>query len=188
MIKIIHLALITFILVLGACSSTPHPIGKPLPSLSFTHLNPYSPYNGAVEIRQSAKLNERTKVAISEFVKAPEALIKQYAQSRFVTAGRPVKSIFDIEKLSLNKKTDADNIMGILSGAAADYYTLDLLIAIYPLRNGQATQPYTITIKRELLIPDQSSLAEKEIRQFEFLERIIADIDKTVTGFMPHMR
>lgn len=188
MIKIIHLALITFILVLGACSSTPHPVGKPLPSLSYTHLTPYSPYNGAVEIRQSAKLSERTKGAIKEFVMAPNQLIQQYAQSRFVTSARPIKTIFDIKKLSLNKKTDADNIMGILSGAAADYYTMDLLIAIYPLRNGQTTQPYTIKIKRELLIPDQSSLAEKEIRQFEFLERMIADIDKTIAGFMPHMR
>ncbi len=188
MIKVVHLFLLTFILLLGACSSSSHPIGKPLPSLSYTHLSPYSPYGGAVELRQSAIVSERSRAITQELVMAPDALINQYAQSRFVTSSLPVRSVFDIAKLSLTKKTDADNLMGILSGAAADYYTLDLAINIHPIRNGQMTQPYTIKIKRELLIPDQASLAEKEIRQFEFLERVVSDIDKTITKFIPHMR
>lgn len=183
-----HLFLLTFILLLGACSSSSHPVGKPLPSLSYTHLNPYSPYGGAVELRQSAVINERTRAIIQDFVMAPDALINRYAQSRFVTSSLPTRSVFDIVKLSIMKKTDADNLMGILSGAAADYYTLDLAINIYPVRGGQMTQPYTIKIKRELLIPDQASLAEKEIRQFEFLERIVSDVDKTITTFIPNMR
>lgn len=188
MIRAIHLLFLTMFLILGGCSSPSHPEGKPLPTLTYSHLSPYSPYGGAVEVRQSALLSVATQTTIKQFVMAPDALIKRYAENRFLTSGAPVRSIFDIEKLSLKKKTDADNIMGILSGAAADYYTMDLAIGIYPVYDGRLSDPYTIKIKRELLIPDQSSLAEKEVRQFEFLESIISDIDKTITTFIPNMK
>lgn len=179
--------------MLAGCGSTSHPMGKPLPTLSYSHLEPYSPYQGSVDIRQSAQLTPKTKQALEQFVLMPDLLIKQYASKRFLTPqtapNRPVKAVFDIQKLAFSKKTDADNVVGILSGAAADYYTMDLLIALHPVApDGRLTQPYTIKIKRELLIPDQTSLAQKEVRQFEFLEKVISDIDKTITGFMPNMR
>lgn len=168
-------------------------MGKPLPQLDYSHLQPFSPYGGNVEVRQSAKISQRTQEALYNFILSPSFLIKNYASHRFSTKerapDRPFRTVFDIQKLTLIKKTEDENLMGILSGAAADYYTLDLLIALYPVAlDGRLTQPYTIKIKRELLVQDQLSLAEKEFRQFEFLEKIIADIDKTVVSFIPNMR
>ena len=80
-------------------------------------------------------------------------------------------------------------MIGILSGSAAEYYTLDLFVTLSPIQqDGRLSDPYTIKIKRELLLPDNLSLAENEFRQFEFLEKVIQDIDKTLATFMPQMR
>ena len=188
--KIIMLLLV---LVVGACSQTQHPMGKPLPQLSYTHLMPYKPYGGAVKLRQSAELSEQSVVNMASFVLSPDILISRYASSRFATQNDapslPVRSVFDLQKLSLVKKTDGDNMIGILSGSAADYYTLELFIVLTPIQpNGSFGEPYTIRIKRELLLPDNLSLAETEFRQFEFLEKIIQDIDKTLAGFIEQMK
>lgn len=180
-------------MVVAGCSTASVPMGKPLPNLSYTHLTPYTPYGGSVMVRQSAEVSAETKANMQGMVKPLDDLINRYATGRFLTTieapQQPVKSVFDVVKLSLSKKSDADNMMGILSGAAAEHYTLDLLIHIYPvLHDGTLWQPYTIKIKREFLIPDNLSLAEREFRQFEFLEKVINDIDKTLAKFIPNMR
>lgn len=179
-------------LSLGACSTQSAPMGKPIPNLTFTHLQPYKPYNAAVRIQQSAVLGAQTQEALRYFVIKPDQLIRDYAHGRFLDEaegiGLPIKTVFDVKSLSLRKKSDADNVVGILSGAAADYYTLLLLVTMSPVQeDGQLSDPYTIKITRELLIPDQASLAEKEIRQFEFMEKVIGDIDRTITTFYPNM-
>ncbi|HPD83280.1 MAG: hypothetical protein R3D88_07080 [Alphaproteobacteria bacterium] len=193
MTRFIKITVLFLALFVGACTHQKNPMGKPLPDLTYDYLIPYSPYNGSVIIRQSAVLDPRTKQASQGFIKAPDKLIQRYAKQRFVTQDNhpelPVRSIFDVQRLSFYKKSDEENIIGILSGAAADYYTLDLHITLSVVQsNGQLGRPYEIKLKRELLIPDNTSLAEKEILQFEFLEKVMTSIDEVITTFMSHMK
>ena len=178
---------------LMGCSTAPAPLGKPLPNLTYTHLSAYQPYGGAVLVRQSAALSDDTNKTMNGMVKRLDNLLQSYATGRFLTAtkapDRQVKSVFDITNLRFTKKADAQNMVGILSGAASEYYTLNLAIALYPvLHDGTLWEPYTIKINRELLIPDNISLAEREFCQFEFLEKVINDIDKTINEFIPTMQ
>lgn len=176
------------ILFLTGCAYSEHPMGKPLPKLTYDHLLPYKPYGGAVLVRQSAVIGSIDKKNMEEIIARPDRLINVYAQKRFATQGLPVRSVFDVQRISFKKKSDEENIIGVLSGAAADYYTLDLFITLSPVRkNGSTTKPYTIELKRELLIPDNASVAEREMRQFEFLEKIISDVDGAVTQFVANM-
>lgn len=83
------------------------------------------------------------------------------------------------------KKSDDENIIGFLSGAAENAYLLDIYITMSPVtQNGSLTKPFTIAMKRELFLPQRISLAEREMRQFEFLEKAIVDIDAVVTKFV----
>jgi hypothetical protein len=47
-------------------------------------------------------------------------------------------------------------------------------------------QSTTIKMDRTLVMPSSVTLAEREKRQTEFLERMIADVDKRVSEAMDH--
>ena len=176
--------LVCFVLCLGACTHNPQPLGKPLPDLTYEHLNPYKPYGGGVSITQSFQADKKTQEAVKEFPMRPEDLLQKYAHSRFDRYQRPIRLIFDVQKVALTKKSDADNIVGFLSGAAENSYLLDISIALTPVDQGVVvSDPYTIDLKRELFLPQRLSIAEREFRQFEFLEKAMTDIDKVVTQF-----
>lgn len=181
-IKPLNYLLFPLCLLVMGCSQNPQPLGKPLPQLTYAHLNAYKPFGGGVEVRQSYVADAQTIKTAKEFPIMPDALLGKYAFHRFDRYQRPIKLIFDIKQSSLIKKADEDNLVGFLSGAAEDYYTLQVAIAMSPVRgDGSLSDPFTINLKRELYLPQRLSLAEREFRQFEFLEQIIIDIDRVVT-------
>ncbi|HPF77848.1 MAG TPA: hypothetical protein PLF01_01030 [Alphaproteobacteria bacterium] len=180
-----YLFILLSVFIVGACTQNPQPQGKPLPHLTYENLNPYRPYGGGVEIRQSFKPDAATTQTVAEFPVAPDELLQRYAGRRFDRNLSPVRMVFDIQKAALSKKSDEENLVGFLSGAAEDYYTLEIAIAMFPAKaDGTLTKPYTVSLKRELFIPQRASLAEREITQFEFLEKAVHDIDQVVTKFV----
>lgn len=183
-----HLARFTILctcLLLIGCAQSPHPMGKPLPQLTYENLNAYTPYGGGVEIQQSFKPDTQTTKIAQAFPVAPDALLQRYAAHRFDQYKRPIKMVFDIKKASLLKKSDEDNLIGFLSGASEDSYLLDIYITMSPVEaGGFFSEPFTIALKRELFLPQRLSLAEREFRQFEFLEQAMNDIDGVVTKFV----
>jgi len=176
--------LIGTVLLLTACTQNPQPLGKPLPVLTYQHLNAYKPYGGGVMVQQTYEETKKSLKVANEFPIQPTTLLQKYAHSRFDRYQRPIKLIFNVQKAALKKKSDTDNIIGFLSGAAENYYLLDVFITLTPIDNGHiASEPFTIDLKRELYLPQRLSLAEREFRQFEFLEQAMSDIDKVVTEF-----
>lgn len=173
------------VLLLMGCSYDSHPMGKPLPTLTYENLNPYAIHGGAVRVQQSFRPDAQTIKLASEFPVAPDKLIQRYAGKRFVTGGAPFKLVFDIQGASLSKVEDEDNIVGFLSGTAEDYYKLNIFIAMTPIRaDGHRVAPFTIKLSRQLFIPQNASVAEREFRQFEMLEKAILDIDHTVSDMV----
>lgn len=173
------------IFTIGGCMYSTEPLGKPLPNLSYDNLTPYVVGGGATQIRQSFIPDKQTIELSKHFPIAPDKLIQRYARKRFLTNGSPVKLDFDIRKASLRKVADADNIVGFLSGAAEDYYKLDILIAMTPIRHdGQKVEPFTIKLHREMFVPQNASLAEREMRQFELLEKAIQQIDMKLSDMV----
>ena len=176
-------------LLLVGCAETPKPMGMPLPDISYDHLNPYTVRGGRVDIRQSYKPDETTKAIAKEFPIAPDLLLRRYAYNRFVTESLPVQMVFNIEKASLTKEIyDANtvsNVTGFFTGAAQDVYGLDVSLSLFIIdKQGHLQKPFKVGLKREALIRQNLSLAEKEFRLFEFLEQSMSDIDRAIVDIV----
>lgn len=179
--------LIIFCFCLVSCTSTPHPLGKPLPALSFDYLEPYLVHGGSVRIEQSFVPNRQNQILAGQMVEAPEKILMRYAQSRFNTEAGDHRLVFDLKNASLVKNSDHNNMADFFLGRAEDHYTLDLFIVMTPIRaDGHRAAPFTIRLKRNLTFSQNVSVAEREFRQFEFFEKMITDIDTQVTHLVKH--
>jgi hypothetical protein len=172
--------------MLVACSHHPSPRGKPLPDLNYDYLNPYLVFDGRVDVRQSFKADDHTAQAVKNFVIAPDKLLQRYGLNRFVVKGSlPVRMVFDLRRATLRQRFVEKNPVGFLTGANAEFYTLDILIALSEVTpTGQKKAPYTISLIRELRLAENLSLSEREFRQFEFLEKVMRDIDRAVNDIL----
>ena len=173
------------ICLVSACSHNAHPAGKPLPQITYEHLNPYTIHGGGVRIQQSFIADKQTKILADQFPVAPDRLIQKYANKRFLISGASKKLVFDIQNASLKKIEDDANLVGFLSGSAEDVYELTVLIAMTPVRaDGHRVAPFTVHLQRQMAVPQNTSLAEREFRQFEMLEKAISEIDLAVTDLV----
>lgn len=172
--------------LLTACSHHPSPLGKPLPDLSYDYLNPYLVLDGRVEVRQSFKPDDHTAQAAKNFVIAPDKLIYRYAMNRFVVEEKlPLRMMFDIRRATLRQRFVEKNPIGFLTGDNAEFYTLDILVALSEVTPaGQVKAPYTISLVRELRLAENLSLSQREFREFEFLEKVMSDIDRGVNDIL----
>jgi hypothetical protein len=197
-------------LLLAGCSHNAHPTGKPLPQLSFDHLNPYAIHGGAVRIQQSFVEHPQSKAISTTFPIVPAELLQRYAAKRFVTQqnangqhgehgehgehgqqhrqlGVQDRLVFDIKDASLSRMSDPEGLVNFFSGLAEDYYTLHIDIAMTPIRaDGHRAAPFTVKLNRRLSLAHNLSLAERQFRQFEFLETALTDIDQSITQLVKH--
>lgn len=166
--------------LLAGCSSTPSPMGKPLPSFDYSALTPYTVQQGRVEVRKS--YTEYVRPTQASFIRSPELTIENYALSRFDLVTGVRRMVFDVQKLSLTQSVQKLKYFDSLFGSERDVYALDLFISIIPVtQSGKAQAPYTINMDRTLTLPPNLSISEREFRQFEFLEKVMSDLDKAVT-------
>lgn len=175
-------------LCLTACVQPSDPMGKPLPNITYHHLNPYTVNGGGVLVKESYTLSPETQKNNKEFVMAPDALLKHYTYSRFVTDKKPFNLIVDIRKADLSKTKKDAGALGFISGEDKDIYTLNLFMTLSFVKSSKVLSPYTIALDRKLALPHNISLAEKEFRQFEFLEKAMTDVDKAVTDIVVKSR
>jgi len=61
--KFLYLSLF---LVLVGCTHNPQPLGKPLPTLTYNHLNSYSIHGGSVRVQQSFRPDEAMQALATE--------------------------------------------------------------------------------------------------------------------------
>jgi len=165
------------IVFLPGCSTSPAPMGKPLPQLDFRSLAPVTVANGAVAIEGGDAKAGGNEV----FIINPRAAINAYAENRFRTGGAVTRMIFDIRTAQITKTENAGAGFSLFDNNKREVYDMEILLYLTPLtRQGAVTQPYTIAMNRSLVLPYNTSLAEREFRQFEFLEKVIQDIDAAV--------
>lgn len=171
-------AFILFILIsfLAGCSDMPHPAGKPVADLSYTHLSPLK-FAGVVHTRQSFKPSAHD---VGHTLIIPlTTILNRYVQNRFLIAENiESNTIFDIERAAVTKMTKQGSVAGMFSGG--NIYTVDIVLSLSPTQMNENTKAYTITLTRSVNIPHYISLAKKEKRQLVFLEGVMADIDVQV--------
>ncbi len=163
------------ILILGACTHQAEPMGKPLPDITYSHLTPLMVNDGAVEIKRSYALkNPQEKRSESiDFVMPLDVVLSRYLQNRFVTTGDIKGGVIDMERVDTLYHKASNRIDD-------DIYQVDILISITP---SNAT-PTTLTMKKSLPLKQSYTLAEREFRQFEFIELIISELDVTINDLV----
>jgi len=172
------------VIILMGCSHNPQPLGKPLPKLTYAHLNPMAVHSGTVRIQQSFRPTRKQQDTLNQFALAPSEVLKNYANKRFLRSrdtGHEEKLIFDVQDASVIKVSDEESLVGFLSGDAEDVFVIDVLIHMTPVRNdGQRAAPFKVAHKQQLSLSQNISLAERQFRQFEAIEKMMSAIDKRI--------
>lgn len=161
---------------LTGCADRPKPQGKPLPNISFTHLNPIA-LGGPTRIKQSF-VPSQTDAGQELFIPLT-SLLHRYAVSRLAVDDKmPASTFFDIEKASVMKTTRVGSMGGMIGGE--DKYSAAIVLTLTPQRPNALQKSYTIQLNRDLSITHSWSLAEKEAVQMQFLEGLVQEIDQQI--------
>ncbi len=185
--KILPLFVIVLLLSVGiaGCTTADYSTAKPLPSLTFNHLNPYSVNSGATRITQSFQSGDMTRQTSLEFGKSPASLLKQYANQRFITSGAPQTFVFNIKKAKLSKTSSNTDALNFMVGLSLDVYKMEILLELSLLHpNGKKAQPHNVYYEQKLTLSSNVTLKEREYAQFEFYEKMITDIDRAVSDII----
>lgn len=166
------------VLLCTACARMPAPIGKPLPTLTFHTLSPLSVQGGSAHIKMDFSQAKEE----ADFILSPREVVADYVSNRFNNdRNDPVTFVVDVLQVDLVKALQSKELLGALNVKDDEIYTLVINVALFPVKDGYQQEPYQVTINRKLILSEYLSLSEKEIRQFEFLEKSIHDLDKAMS-------
>jgi hypothetical protein len=119
-----------------------------------------------------------------QFVMAPNEAVKKYAANRFKggvsTDGQFTLDIQD-SFVTVHPIEQKNKVLGWSGVGKEDEYRVYLQVQVVAQPSGfNGRQSTTIKFDRTLVMPSSVTLAEREMRQTKFLERLIADLDARV--------
>jgi len=171
------------ILALSACASTAHVEGAPSPRMTFENFAPMTLNVQAVDVRGAA-IQADPKDVSSQFVIPPDEAIRQYAARRFAAAGMGNGQFtLEIQDSRVHfRQIQEDNKVLSWSGIGQeDEYRVFMKVLVTPVPDGARGHASTLlTMERTLVMPSSVALAEREMRQIKFMEKMIADLDASI--------
>lgn len=120
----------------------------------------------------------------SQFVLAPAEAVKRYAANRFKAAGTG-DGRFTIEiqdsRVHLRQIKQDSKVLAAMDAGTEDEYHVWLVLKVISTPSGfQGSQSTTVKFDRTLVMRSSVTLAEREMKQVQFLEQLIADVDKRI--------
>lgn len=170
--KTLFICLVCF--VLSACAGTG---GKPLPVMTFSHLEPISISVGAVR-----SASEEQGIA-EAFVVSPSRALEEYIHARFLPAGFAGLLQATTEEASIAHSYEpSDSRVGqALDVNGWDVYDMVIKVRLEHLDDhGDVLYGTVLTARRVIKVTEHSSVAERERRQFEAVEALFQDLDKQI--------
>jgi len=156
--------------------------GMPAPKLTFAN---YQPVNlnvqSATVVENYANPNDPQDVS-SQFVLPLNEAVKRYAAARFAPSGTG-NGQFTINitdaRIHLRQIAQDNKVLKWADVGTEDEYHIWLALNVTPQPDGFNGRMGATTIKmdRTLVMPSSVTLAEREIRQVQFLEKLMADVD-----------
>ena len=151
------------------------------PQLTFAHFTPISlnvQSSGVTEAYTNP--NDPNDVS-SQFVLAPSEAIKRYAANRFKASGAG-NGQFTIEiqdsRVHIREIKQQSKVLAWADAGTEDEYHLYLTLRVISAPSGfNGNQSTTIKMDRTLVMPSKVTLAEREMRQVKFLEKLVTDVD-----------
>lgn len=173
------------ILFPAACATGTIEEGQPLPKLTFRHLPPVSLDISGLDVVTSYD-STRMKDDISDQLPIPpDVAIRRYIRQRFIPEGDSGTIEMDIQQAHVTKTIHEPE--GLFSGWFGlnrqeqydAYLKIHVVMRNRSVESGQRTvsKTSTLTAHRNLTIPESISLAERDARQLEMVEKLINEID-----------
>ncbi len=170
---------------LSACSSTPSAQSKPLPELSFTNVTPYHVDAAKVEVENKYVPGSDPKDVSSTFAVSPDVAVRRYAENRLQPGGTQgaLKLVIEDARVYLTGIEQANQVVNWMGAGKQDQYEIFLKLNLFytdelGMQTGRRGE---LNFNRTLTMPASVSLAERELRQMQFMEQLMKDVDVAVS-------
>lgn len=175
--------------VLAGCTSFPKPEGKPVAEPTFQNYEPVLLNISTVDIVNQVALGQTIATSSNSsngnFVYPVDIAISNYANARFQGNGTPGRFVFEIlDARQSYRLLEQDNaVLRFTQLGREDEYRFNVILRLTPYsETGLKRESVTLNFERTLILPNSLSIAEREKRQVEFLEKFIREIDDRVIG------
>ncbi len=168
---------------LSACSST-NLDGKPTPQFSFENKAPVPLRVDAVDFVLNYNPGADPQDISSRFVVSPTDALRRYTAHRYKAVGgdQTLRVMVDEASMHLREIKQKNSALKWADIGTEDEYELNMTVRVVPVRIADRSEGTSMQWKfrRTLVMPQSVSLAEREKRQLEFLEKLMADIDASM--------
>ena len=171
------------------CSSTAGLHGKPLPDMTFEHVEPLPLKVATVEVINKYSPGGDEQDVSASLPTPPDIALRRYAERRLQNDDVAGALKFVIEDAYVHHKeiVPEKGIMSWMKSEAKDIYNVVMKIRMYSLdAQGLQSDHSILTFRRSITIPQSYSLSEKEYEQFKFIEDMVAEVDGVVTSTLMH--
>ena len=158
------------------------------PQLTFSNYAPISLNVASTGVTEAYTNPNDPQDVSSQFVLAPAEAVKRYAANRYQSSGAN-GGYFTIEiqdsRVHLNELKQKSKVLAAMDAGTEDEYHVWLVLKVTSAPAGfQGTQSTTIKMDRTLVMRSSVTLAEREMEQIKFLEKLIADVDAKINEAM----
>ncbi|MEM6780978.1 MAG: hypothetical protein AAF569_03855 [Pseudomonadota bacterium] len=171
------------LLMLSACTETPHPRGKPVAHQTYSHIGTIGVAAKSVDIQQVYDPLQLRSDISGEMALPPHVAIMDYARNRYVAKGGEDIFRLVLEQASVTQREipQANKWVSWTGLADEDEYRFFIVVSAYRVSPGAFSGPgVTIKMDRTLVIPQRKSIAEREEIQRDFVDKIIRDLDDRI--------
>lgn len=170
-----------FVVALGACENTLSPQGDPLPRLEYRHNAPIPLEVSSIDFEDRTAENAKDADYVP-FVQPVSDTLRSYLLARYAASEGFEGLSFILEDVRLTKTyRPPENKIGAFMGVAGqDIYQIDIQLHARLKDTHGNTRGKRFNIGRKLSLSEHVSIAEREKRQLEALEALMADLDGTL--------
>jgi hypothetical protein len=185
--SILLAAAVAALLPVSACTMTPAEETKPLPSLLQPYSQAYHVNAASVVVESRYDPLANPKDVSSTFPIAPDVALKQYAETRFKPAGTDGVFKFVILDASVYQESmdSPSKVARWMNVDEKDRYSAMIKLLLYK-EGGSASAPGAmqsqLKAERTLTIPENSSLADRDVALQKFLTDLLHDIDEAAVA------
>jgi hypothetical protein len=166
------------------CASGPEAIDEGyMPELSFEHISPLSLSVAAVNIHNNYNSGFDSNDVSVSFPTPPDIVVRRYAEHRLFATSSEGALNFSIEDASVRHTyIEPKSMIGKWTRISGkDRYDVSVRIRLsQELSDGTELKHSVLTMENYLIVPESISISGRELKQLEFLEMLMKDVDAAV--------
>lgn len=166
---------------LSACAIQPNPAGKPLPMITFQHLQKLPISVGMLKTSSEA-------TGVSEaFIISPHDAMRDYMHARFVPKGfsGELQAVIEQADVQHSYEASGSKVGSFLDVGGLDAYAMSIRMRLeYIGEDGGVIHGSVLNAKRVVKVSEHASIAEREKRQLEGAEGLFVDLDEQIRAIV----